>query len=112
MTAMIKSSEANASTKKRKREWEKTRRVKGKKRQPTGRRVREACDRRHRDKQREPMLRALTEAASGAGKVTASGRRMCMWEGCTTIISRYNYEECCSNHQRDWSRRNKLISLE
>jgi len=109
---MIKSSEANAHTKKRKREWEKTRRAKGKKRAPTARRVRENSDRKYREKQREPMLRALTEAASEAGKVTASGRRMCMWEGCTTIISRYNYEECCSNHQRDWSRRNKLISCE
>jgi len=109
---MIKSSVANAQTKKRKRDREKTRGVKGKKRKPTARRVREGSDRRYRDKQREPMLRALTEAASEAGKVTASGRRICMWEGCATIISRYNYEECCSNHQRDWSRRNKLIPCE
>jgi len=110
LTVMVESSVANAQTKKRNRDWDKTRKEKGKKRKPTARRVREGSDRRYRDKQREPMLRALTEAASAVGKVTASGRRMCMWDGCTTVISRYNYEECCSNHQRDWSRRNKLIS--
>lgn len=68
MTVMIKSSEANAHTKKRKREWEKTRRAKGKKRAPTARRVREGSDRRYRDKQREPMLRALTESRLRGGE--------------------------------------------
>jgi len=84
---------------------DKTRRKKSKKTsQPT---ERARADSRHRQKlkrQRESTERMKASAAM-VGKVTASGRRICMWENCNTILSVYNSQECCSNHQADWSMR-------
>lgn len=53
----------------------------------------------------------MKASAAMVGKVTASGKRICMWENCNTILSIYNSQECCSNHQADWSMRRGIDFL-
>ena len=75
-------------------------------------RVRRASDLRHAKKLRQVNLEKIRQLAEQQQKITASGQRMCLWRECTTIISIYNEEECCSRHQRDWNARKRVISKE
>lgn len=72
--------------------------------QPTER-SREESRRRAKLKRERENAEKMKASAATVGKVTASGRRICMWENCSTILSIYNSQECCSNHQADWSMR-------
>lgn len=63
-------------------------------------------------KLKQPRVAKLAELAAARGKISASGKRMCLWGDCTTIISLYNYEECCSRHQREWNTKSMVFPLD
>lgn len=76
---------------------------KPKKRQRYDRRKGESEARRMRTERKIKLSEKLTEDARRIGKITPGGKRICMNPDCSTILSVYNYEECCSRHQAEWN---------
>jgi len=76
---------------------------KPRKKQRYDRRKGESEARRMRAQRKIDLSEKLTEDARRIGKVTPGGKRICMNPGCSTILSVYNYEECCSRHQAEWN---------
>lgn len=60
---------------------------------------------RAKEVRRKRKIEKLKSDASLVGKITADGRRVCMWDECATVLSMYNSGECCSLHQRAWNER-------
>lgn len=71
-------------------------------------RSRDATNERARAERRKRKVEKLASEAAVVGKVTKDGKRVCMWEECTTILSAYNDGECCGIHQRAWNERKNL----
>lgn len=44
---------------------------------------------------------------SSLGKLTKDGKKICVWEDCNIILSRYNNDQCCAKHQKTWFSINK-----
>jgi len=36
-------------------------------------------------------------------KKQKKGPRVCAWEGCTTVLNSYNFNECCHAHKLDYA---------
>ena len=49
----------------------------------------------------------LDEELSILSKVSSDGKRICLYDECGTVLSRYNEDPCCSRHQKDWFLENK-----
>lgn len=45
-------------------------------------------------------------------KISVDGKKICLYDGCGTILSRYNEDPCCAQHQKDWFAANKDIMKE
>ena len=98
---MLKISELNKRTSERKKR--KRRNIKT---SVTSRRVKDDGLRRARAERTKKKVELLRAEAEKIGKISASGKRICMWDGCTTILSLYNSDRCCSRHQAAWNLRN------
>lgn len=44
---------------------------------------------------------------STLSKVSSDGKRICLYDECGTVLSRYNEDPCCARHQKDWFLENK-----
>lgn len=69
-------------------------------------RAREDANDRAKKKRQAERVASMTKKAAKIGKVSANGKRICLWEDCNIVLSMYNYGECCSKHQMQWSIRN------
>lgn len=98
---MLKVSELNARTKFNK---ERKNRKRSGNSNPT-QRSRDAVNDRAKAERRKQKVEKLAAQAATVGKVTKEGKRVCMWDECTTILSAYNDGECCGMHQRAWNER-------
>jgi len=72
----------------------------------TSQRSRDAVNDRARHERAKIKVASLTAEAAKVGKVTAEGKRMCMWSDCKTVLSIYNTGECCGLHQSLWNEKN------
>lgn len=68
-------------------------------------RTRQESKHKEKIKRKKEAVAKMTEKAAEHGKVTAGGKRVCMWGDCSTVLSIYNYEECCAKHQPAWNLR-------
>lgn len=66
-------------------------------------RARDDANVRARKKRQLERVAKMTEGAAEIGKVSKSGKRVCLWEDCNIVLSMYNYGECCSKHQMQWA---------
>ena len=100
---MMKISEINKRTTERKKN-----RNSKKKKSVSSKRVREDGARRSRRMRDLQKIEEMTEEAKSLGKTTKGGKRVCMWEQCTTVLSVYNLGKCCANHQHAWNMKNSV----
>jgi hypothetical protein len=70
-------------------------------------RVRETSRLRRIEKKNKLVEEERIKNFAALGKLTPNGQKICLHQECSVILSRYNQDQCCSQHQKEWFAANR-----